>query len=145
MRWLPLAAATLAAGCSYVGLDFSRPLSPNEVALEQQVRGLYTEMQAAFAAGNPQEVVDLFSPSITHPMTQGQIRDWATAFFAKHGRANLRILSFSFDKLSFARPVVTFKYSIETPDGKGNLAGVETDTLVQRDGRWYIASWDKDQ
>lgn len=141
--WVALASAAILGSCSYVALDFSKPLSPREIALEQEIRSLYAQVQAAFAAGNADLLTDLFSPSITHPMTHEEIRAWSRDFFARNGRARFHIQSFSFDKLSYVQPVVTLKYRVETPSGKDDFGAVETDTLAQINGRWYIAAWDK--
>ena len=140
--WLVLGAAAALASCSYFTLDFSKPMSSREIALEQEIRLFYAQVQTAFAAGNAEALTDLFFPSITHPMTHEEIRAWSRGFFERNGRARFHIQSFNIDKLSYVNPVVTVKYRVETPSGKDDFGAVETDTLAQLNGRWYIASWD---
>jgi hypothetical protein len=137
-----LAAAVGLSSCGYV--SFERAKTPDEVRLEQSVRGYYGDVRRAFAVGNADALTSLFSPSITHPMTQAQIRAWADKFFAEHGRARMRVEKLDVDELSFVRAVVTLSYRVETTDGKGSFGGAERDVLERRDGRWFIASWDKE-
>lgn len=139
-RLLPLAALVLSS-CGYV--SFERAKTPDEVRLEQSVRAYYGDVRRAFAVGNADALTALFSPSITHPMTQAQIRAWAEKFFSEHGRARMRIDRLDVDELGFVRAVVTLTYRVETPDGKGAFGGTERDVLERRDGRWFVASWDK--
>ncbi len=142
MRELALAAAALlTSACGYV--SFERPKTADELRLEQSLRAYYGEVREAFAVGNPDALASLFSPSITHPMTQREIRDWATKFFAEHGRARFRIESLEIDELGFVRAVTTLTYRVETPDGKGSFAGTERDVLERRESRWFVSSWDK--
>jgi hypothetical protein len=127
--------------CSYI--SFQRPPTDDEILLRQSLKAYYNEVQSAFAAGNPAALASLFSPSITRPMTQGEIRAWADKFFAEHGRARFKIKGLEIEELSFVRAVVTLTYSVETPDGKGGFAGTERDILERARGRWSIAAWDK--
>lgn len=142
MRPALLAAAALAlAGCGWI--SFQRPPTDDELRLEREVRGYYTQVGTAFAAGNAQALTSLFDPSITEPMTRPEIAKWAEEFFAKHGRAGFKIASIDFEQLAFERAVVTIRYRVTTPDGQGGFEGAEIDTLVKKNGRWYTARWEK--
>ena len=137
-----LGAALLAtAGCGYV--SFRKPMTDDELRLEREIRGYYAEIRAAFAAGNPQSLATLFDPNITSPMSRPEVERWAEKFFAEHGRAHFKIEGFSLDELAFERAVVTLRYRVDTPDGRGGFGGAERDTLVKKSGRWYTAAWER--
>ena len=140
-RWVAVALSVGLAGCGWVG--FRKPLGDDELRLSSEVRAYYAEVQRAFAAGNAQALSALFDAGIVAPMTKPQVDAWAEKFFAEHGRARLRILALTIDDLGLQRAVVTLRYSVVTPDGKGGFAGAERDTLVRRAGRWYTAAWEK--
>lgn len=140
-RWVFLLLSVGLVGCGWI--SFRKPPSDDELRLSEEVRSYYTEVQRAFAAGNAQALSALFDAGIAWPMTKAQVEDWAETFFAEHGRAHFRILELTIDDLGLARAVVTLKYAVETPDGKGGFAGSERDTLVRRAGRWYTASWER--
>lgn len=146
MKPLALAAALLGAGglagCGYV--SFERPKTPDELRLIQSVHDYYGELGQAFAAGNADTLAELYSPSLSHPMTRAQLRAWAEKFFAEHGRARLVIKRLDVDELGYVQAVATVDYAVETPDGRGDFSGVERDVLERKKGRWAIASWDKE-
>ena len=139
--WALLTLAAGLAGCGWIG--FRKPPTDDELRLSSEVRSHYVEVQQAFASGNAQALAALFDAGLAAPMSKPQVEAWAERFFAEHGRARLRILSLEIDDLGLARAVVTLKYAVETPDGKGGFAGTERDTLVRRSGRWYMAAWEK--
>lgn len=124
-------------------ISFRRPLSDDEIALEQEIRGYYGDVQAAFAVGNAETLALLFSASITHPMTQAQISDWAKDYFGRNGRARFKIVKAEIQELGRERAVVDLRYKVETSDHKEDFGGEEIDTLERRSGRWYIAGWEK--
>lgn len=140
-RRMFLAFAAGLAGCGWIG--FRRPPTDDELRLSAEVRSYYTQVQGAFAGGDAQALSSLFDAGIVAPMTKAQVDAWAEKFFAEHGRARFRILALEIDDLGLQRAVVTLKYAVETPDGKGGFAGTERDTLVRRGGRWYTAAWEK--
>lgn len=143
MRSLPVLAVLLAlgAGCSYV--SFSRPATQDEAITRAEIKAFYDKLSQSFAIGNPDALSSLFSPSITHPMTMGQIRDWSQKFFTEHGKAHFKIVKLSVDSLSYINATVTLTYQVDTPDGKGGFGATERDQLVRSHGEWYVASWDK--
>ena len=129
------------SSCDFI--SFTRRQSDDEILLQQEVRGYYTEVEQAFAAGNPQALASLFSSDITHPMTQPEILAWGQKFFAANKNAHFKIEKLTIDEISYIRAVVTLTYKVETPSGKGDFAGTEIDTLAKQHGHWYVASWDK--
>lgn len=133
------ACALLLSGCGWV--SFRKTPSDDELRLEREVRAFYSEIQSAFAAGNPQALASLYDASISKPMTKPEIEAWIEKFFAEHGRGSMSYSSFSIDELGHARAVVTLAYKVETPDGAGNFGGSERDSLIKRGGRWYMAGW----
>ena len=133
--------ALLLGGC--IRLSFRRAETPEETALQAEVRRYYWGVAAAFASGDADALAELFSPSITHPMTQSQIRDWAREFFAKNGRARFHVDELRFDELGYSRAVVTFKYRVEPLKPEGSFGGIETDRLDRRRGRWSVTAWDR--
>ena len=70
---LAAGAALLLCGCIHV--SFRRASTPEESVLEAEIRRYYWNVAAAFASGDADALAALFSPSITRPMTQSQIRD----------------------------------------------------------------------
>lgn len=140
---LILAAASAAlAGC--VTLNFGRPVSQEELILRDQIRGYYTEIAAAFAAGNAGALAGLYDAGIARPMTQEQIRAWAKDFFAKHGPATFKITKIDFERVGHVSAAVTIDYRVDTRDGAGSFSGRERDELVSRTGpSWYVTAWDK--
>lgn len=142
MRRVPLIALLLAlSGCGFV--SFRKAPTDEEVRLTGEVRAYYAEIQRAFAAGNTQALSSLFDASITRPMSKPEIDAWAEKFFAEHGRARFRILSFEIDDLGHEQAQVTLKYAVEPADGKGGFGGTEQDSLVKRGGRWYTRAWER--
>lgn len=142
MRALVVIAASLAlGGCGWIG--FRKHLTDDEIRLQREVRAYYAEVQRAFAAGNSQALSSLFDPSIVKPMTKKEVEAWAEKFFAENGRGHFKLLSLSLDDLGRERAVVTIRYEVTTPSGKGGFGGSEQDTLVKRSGRWYTAAWVK--
>lgn len=138
---LPLALALLASGCGWV--SFGRRMSDDELRLRSEVKSYYGQVARAFAAGNPDALASLFDPSIARPMSHAEVKTWAQGFFAKNGRAGFRVESLEIESIGPAEAVVLLRYRVETPDGKGDFAGTERDTLSRRKGRWYIAAWEK--
>jgi hypothetical protein len=137
---LGLAAALLLA-CGYV--SFNRGVGKDEMILQQEIQAYYNETAAAFAAGNPQALADLFDPAIIKPMNHDQILAWAQKFFAEHSNGHFRVESLVFDKLGYLAAEVTLTYKVETADGKGDFGGVERDTLVKRRDHWYVSGWER--
>jgi len=140
---LVLAAAAFGSGCGYI--SFQKPLTNDEVRLEAEVREYYDEVAQSFATGNADALASLFLSSITHPMTQDQIRDWGRKFFADNGAAHFKLRKIEFEELSYIRAAVTISYVVETKGARGDFGGVEHDELVRHQGRWFVASWDKVQ
>jgi hypothetical protein len=136
-----VAAAFLGSGCGYV--SFQKPPSDDELRLKAEIRGYYDQVAQAFAAGNPDALTTLFASSITHPMTQDQIRAWAEKFFKENGPAHFHVRKIEYDEISFVRASVRLSYSVETKGGRGDFGGVEQDELIQRQGRWFTAGWEK--
>lgn len=139
----PLAAVALLGSCQYV--SFGRRVTDDELRLRAEVKAYYGDVARAFAVGNAQALAALFWPSITKPMTQGQILQWADKFFAEHKSARFRIRKLEFDTIGFTEANVSLAYSVETPGGAGGFDGYEHDKLVRHKGRWYIAQWEKGQ
>jgi hypothetical protein len=139
LAFLALLAAS--SGCGVV--SFRKPPTDEELRLTGEVRSYYAEVQRAFAAGNPQALSSLFDASITRPMSKAEIDAWAEKFFAEHGRARFRILSFEIDDLGHEQALVTLKYAVEPADGTGGFGATEQDSLVKRNGRWYTRSWER--
>ncbi|OGR82191.1 MAG: hypothetical protein A3J74_01310 [Elusimicrobia bacterium RIFCSPHIGHO2_02_FULL_57_9] len=141
----PICGLLLLAGgmgaCGYVG--FGRKVTLEEIALQQEVRSFYNDLQATFAAGNPQALAALFSPSITKPMTHKEILAWGEKFFGEQKNAHFRIDKLGFERLGAVEAVVTLTYRVETPGGKGDFGGTERDSLIQKNKRWYISAWEK--
>jgi len=135
----------LSAGllCACIRVSFRRVPGPEETALQAEIRRYYWNVAGAFAAGDADALAALFSPSITRPMTQDRIRDWARDFFARYGRARFHVTELRFDELGYARAVVTLKYRVEPARPEGAFGGTETDRLERRSGRWTVASWDR--
>jgi hypothetical protein len=131
----------LIGGCGWI--SFRKPPTDDELRVERELRLYYTEVKRSFAVGNPQALASLFDASITRPMSKPEIERWSEDFFKAHGRASFTIQKFELDELGADRAVVTIRYRVDTPDGKGSFAGVESDELVKRNGRWYIAGWEK--
>ncbi|HEX4047246.1 MAG TPA: hypothetical protein VH309_05405 [Elusimicrobiota bacterium] len=139
---LPLAAAALASGC--VQLSFGRKVGEDELILRDQIRSYYDEVGAAFAAGNPEMLANLYDAGIARPMTQQEIREWAKAFFDKHGPARFKLLSIDYDRVGHVSAQVTISYRVDTRDGQGSFQGTERDDLVSRTGpSWYVTGWTK--
>lgn len=139
---LALTGALSLAGCGII--SFEKPRSVDEIAIEQSLRSYYTDLERAFAVGNAEALAQLYSPSITDPMTQEEIRQWAEKFFADHGRAQFHP-KLEIDQLAYIHAQVTVTYTVQTPDGKGSFSGTEVDTLARNRGRWAIVSWKKVQ
>ena len=137
---LGLSAALL---CGCIRVSFHRSLGAEETALQAEIRRYYWNVAIAFASGDAEALAALYSSSITRPMTQNQIRDWARDFFARNGRARFHVMQLSFDELGYAHAVVTLKYSVEPAKSEGAFGGTETDRLERRSGRWTVASWDR--
>ncbi|MCX5794570.1 MAG: nuclear transport factor 2 family protein [Elusimicrobia bacterium] len=138
--FLALGALALSA-C--IQVSFRRSATQEEAALQAEIRRTYWEVAAAFAAGDAEALAALFSPDISHPMTQGQIRDWARDFFARNGRARFHVTELSFDELGYTHAVVTLKYRVDPAKPEGAFGGTETDRLDRRQGRWAVTSWDR--
>ncbi len=138
---LAVLALPLVAGCGMI--SFRKAPTDDELRLQREVRGYYTEVREAFATGNAQMLVSLFDTNITQPMTKPDIEKWAADFFGKHGRASFKITALDIEELAYERAVVSLRYRVETPDGQGGFAGSEIDTLIKRHGRWYTARWQK--
>lgn len=138
---LALFIGVSAAACDYI--SFSRWASPDEVRLQEELRGYYGELKGVFAMGNSQALAGLFDASITRPMTQEQILAWGQNFFSENRTAVFRIDKFEVEELGYQRAVVMLTYRVETPGGKGDFGGTERDTLVKRRGRWYVSAWEK--
>lgn len=139
-----LALAGLGAfliGCGYI--SFGRRVTDDEMLLQQEILDFYNGVQRAFAAGNPDALAGLFSPSITHPMTHKEIHAWAEKFFGENKNASFRIEKLAFEQLGHVQAVVTLSYQVETQGGKGDFGGTERDTLVKHRRHWYISSWEK--
>jgi hypothetical protein len=141
MRALAVSAAILLSGCGSIG--FQKHLTDDELRLQREVRDYYAQVQRAFAAGNSQALASLFDASIVKPMTKKEIEAWGEKFFGEHGRGAFKLKSLTLDDLGRERAVVTIKYEVTTPTGKGGFGGTEQDTLVKRSGRWYTAEWEK--
>ena len=141
-KFLPVLGALLVlGGCGYV--SFRPPPTQDELITRGEIKSFYERLAQAFAIGNPDALSSLFSPSITHPMTMEQIRDWSRKFFAEHGKAHFKVLKLSIESLSYINAVVVLTYQVDTPDGKGSFGDTERDSLVRSHGQWYVASWDK--
>ncbi|MBI4377125.1 MAG: nuclear transport factor 2 family protein [Elusimicrobia bacterium] len=138
--WL-VGACLLASGCVSVG--FGRKVTTDELVLRQEVEAYYNDVQRAFAAGNPDALSSLFSPSITKPMTLPEIRAWSQKFFSENGRASFKIEKLEFESLGFSDASVVLTYSVRTSGGKGDFSGIERNILVKRNGRWFTASWER--
>jgi hypothetical protein len=142
-------AAALAFGaallCGCLRVSFQRAVGAEEAALQAEIRRYYWNVAAAYAAGDADGLAELFSPSITRPMTQSQIRAWAREFFAKHGRARFEVSELRFDELGYSRAVVTLKYRVEPLGPGGAFGGTETDRLERRGGKWSVTAWDRAQ
>ncbi|MBI3553107.1 MAG: hypothetical protein HY077_11380 [Elusimicrobia bacterium] len=143
MRRALAAAAVLAlTGCGLT-FRFDRKMSNEELILRDEVRAYYSEVAAAFAAGNGAALAGLFAPGISHPMTKEQIEAWGDDFFAKHGPAGFKVEKLEFEKVGHVSAEVVLTYRVETRDKAGSFGGVERDRLVKRGRRWSVASWDK--
>ncbi len=138
-----LLALTASLLCGCIRVSFRRAETSEETALQAEVRRYYWQVAAAFAAGDADALAELFSPAITHPMTQTGIRDWARDFFAKNGRARFKVTELRFEELGFSRAVVTLKYRVEPLKPEGAFGGVETDRLERRGGKWSVTAWDR--
>lgn len=140
-RALLLASSLALGGCGFV--SFQRPRTDQELILRGQVRYFYSQIQLAFAEGNPDALTVLFSPSITRPMSYAEVQAWARRFFSENKTARFRILRLEIEQLGPVQAVVLLTYKVQTPDGKGDFGGTERDTLSQSGGRWSIVAWDK--
>jgi hypothetical protein len=146
MRSATLGVALLFAGaCSYLGyINFRKPLTPNEFALQQQIENLYYEdMDSAFFSGNVEALAGLYSPEISVPMDWNKIHVWAVNFFKAHPSSHFKVNSISVDQMSYVRAVVRVRYSIVTVDGAGGFSGAERDVLIHKKKHWFISSWEK--
>ena len=143
VRILVLAAlAGSLGGC--ISLSFGRPVSEEELILRDGIRSYYDEVGAAFAAGNPDLLAELYDAGIARPMTQDKIRSWGQDFFGKHGPASFKLVKIDYEQVGHVTAVVTIVYRVETRDGQGSFGGTERDELVQRTGRhWFVTGWDK--
>ena len=144
MRSLLLASAAASLFCGCVSVNFARAVPEEELILRDQIRSYYDEVSAAFAAGNPDMLANLYDAGIAHPMTQDAIRAWGADFFKKHGPATFKVVKLDYESVGHVAAVVTLTYRVATRDGDGSFGGTERDNLVQRTGRrWYVARWDK--
>ena len=147
MRTLSRRALIIGLGAILLGacvrISFRRAPGAEETALQAEIRRYYWNVAVAFAAGDAEALAALYSSSITRPMTQDQIRDWARDFFARNGRARFHVSELSFDELGYAHAVVTLKYRVEPAKPEGAFGGTETDRLERHSGRWTVASWDR--
>jgi hypothetical protein len=141
MRALPALIALCLAGCGWI--SFRKPPTDDELRVERELRLYYTEIKRSFAVGNSQALASLFDSSITRPMSKPEIERWGEDFFKAHGRASFTIQKFELDELGADRAAVTIRYRVDTPDGQGSFSGAETDELIKKSGRWYIAGWEK--
>ena len=129
------------SGCGFI--SFRKPRTDDELRVERELRLYYTEIKSSFAVGNSQSLASLFDSNITRPMSKPEIEKWAEDFFKAHGRASFTIQKFELDELGADRASVTIHYRVEPQDGKGAFGGAETDELIKKGGRWYIAGWEK--
>lgn len=139
--WLVAAACLVGSGCGYI--SFQKPPTDDELRLKAEVHGYYDEVARAFATANPDALTSLFASSITHPKTQDQIRDWAKTFFKENGPARFHVRKLEFDEISFVRASLRISYTVETKSGRGDFGGIEQDELIQHQGHWFTASWEK--
>jgi hypothetical protein len=139
--FLLLPVLCLASACG--GVSFGRRVSDDEMIIKQEIHSYYDQIQGAFATANPDALAGLFSPSITHPMTHKEIKDWADKFFKENRNGHFKIEKIAFEGLSYIKASVVLTYKVETPDGKGDFGGTERDTLTKDHGHWYTAAWDK--
>ncbi|MBI3551799.1 MAG: nuclear transport factor 2 family protein [Elusimicrobia bacterium] len=140
---IPLCLAVAALGSACAGISFGRRVTDDEVILQQEIHSYYNQVQEAFATANPDALVSLFSPSITHPMSHQEIKAWAEKFFKENRNGHFKIEKLSFEGLSYIKASVVLTYKVETPEHKGDFGGTERDTLVKDHGHWYVAGWDK--
>jgi hypothetical protein len=138
----PLGAALLLAlqGCGFI--SFAKPATDQEIRLRGELRGYYTEVQRAFAAGNSQALASLFDPSIVRPMNHAEIEAWGEKFFADHGPAKLKIVAVDIRDMGAEHAVVELQYAVEPVRNGGGFSAREMDTLVKRNGRWYVREWE---
>ncbi|NNN06482.1 MAG: hypothetical protein HKL90_11325 [Elusimicrobia bacterium] len=133
--------AFLPTGCGYI--NFSKPMSNEEIVLRSEIRGYYEDVSQAFAAGNADALADLYDESIADPMTREQIRDWARNFFKVHGPAQFKAMKIDIDSIGHVSAVLVLTYLVDTRDGAGSFHGVERDHLLKHGRRWYVSSWEK--
>ncbi len=138
--WLGLPLMLFAA-CKYV--SFNRPATDDDILIKDEIRSYYDKIQSAFVTGNPDALASLFSPSITHPMTFPEVKNWSQKFFAANRNAHFRIDKLTIESWSYINASVLITYKVETPDGKGDFGGTERDALVKEHGQWYISGWEK--
>lgn len=132
---------TSLSGCGWI--SFARNKTQDELVLESAIRSYYDEVKTVFAVGNPDALAALFTPSISKPMTQPQIRDWAQKFFSAHHGVTMHIDAMDIEQVGWQKALVDIKYRVTTSDGAGAFVGEETDSLVHQNGRWFIDSWVK--
>jgi hypothetical protein len=143
MKLLAAALATvMLGGCGFT-LDFGRKVTDEERILRSDLRSYYDEAGAAFAAGNPDLLAELYEPGIARPMTKEKIRAWGVEFFKKHGPARFKIVKLDFERVGHVSAVVVLTYRVETRDGDGSFGGTERDEFARHGRRWSISAWDK--
>ncbi len=147
-----LGALSLALfSCSFVsdlnhefGFSFSKPMTPNEFALQQKIENFYYEdVDSAFFSGNVEGFSNLYSPAIVKPMDWNHIHAWAEKFFKTHPSSHFVVKNLFIDEMSYVRAVVRVKYVVITAQGEGSFSGYERDVLVHQKNAWFIASWEK--
>ncbi len=145
-------AASLALfSCSFVtdlthefSFSFSKPLTPNQFALQQGIENFYyEEVDSAFFSGNAEAFSYLYLPSISKPMDWNHIRAWAQKFFKEHPSSHFVVKNIFIDQMSYIHAVVRVKYEVITAGGEGSFSGYERDVLVHQKNGWFIASWEK--